>query len=275
MKKPILSIITVNYNNKNGLIKTLQSIKAQTYIDYEHIIIDANSTDGSKEVISEYSRTTPHLIYWISEPDKGIYDGMNKGISQANGEYLYFLNSGDYLLDGVLSNISFDGTQYIYGDVMLGEGREDIKNKHIAPPDYPSLYFFLYDSLPHQACFIHHSLFTNKLYDTRYEIISDWGHSFQSIILEKCSYRHIPCIVVEYDGNGVSSNYTTAQAERLQWLKDNLSEQLYSALMDIQEYNNSKFKSIIPIMNKTRKFQKRAWKLVNFLLKINTKFSAH
>ena len=91
MKKPTLSIITVNFNNRNGLERTIQSIKSQTYTDYEHIIIDANSTDGSKEIILEYSQNTAHLTYWVSEPDKGIYDGMNKGIEHAQGEYIYLL----------------------------------------------------------------------------------------------------------------------------------------------------------------------------------------
>ena len=66
MKKPTLSIITVNFNNRNGLERTIQSIKSQTYTDYEHIIIDANSTDGSKEIILEYSQNTAHLTYWVS-----------------------------------------------------------------------------------------------------------------------------------------------------------------------------------------------------------------
>ena len=82
-----LSIITINLNNKGGLMKTLDSVNSQSYTDYEHIIIDANSTDGSKELILEYEKKNPHLTYWISEPDKGIYDGMNKGITRAKGEY--------------------------------------------------------------------------------------------------------------------------------------------------------------------------------------------
>ena len=83
MRKPVLSIITVNLNNNLGLQKTLRSIQSQSYTDYEHIIIDANSTDGSLETIIKYTTETSHLSYWISEPDKGIYDGMNKGIAHA------------------------------------------------------------------------------------------------------------------------------------------------------------------------------------------------
>lgn len=271
MEKPTLSIITVNYNNNDGLIRTLQSVKAQSYKDYEHIIIDANSSDGSKETIIRYSKEEDnHLTYWVSEPDNGIYSGMNKGITQAKGEYLYFLNSGDCLTNDVLKDIPFDGTQYIYGDMVLIEpqGRRD----RIAP-DYPSLIFFFYDSLSHQACFIHRSLFINELYSTQYKIISDWAHSVKCIVLEDSTYRHISRVIAECDGTGISSKYIDVQTERIKWFQENLSQQLYLMLMELLEYNKSGFKSIIPTMNLTRRFQKRALKLVKILLKINSFFS--
>ena len=92
MNGPILSIITVNFNNNLGLLKTLESVSSQSFSSYEHIIIDAGSTDGSRETIIQYEKENPHLSFWSSEPDKGIYDGMNKGIDHAKGQYLYFLN---------------------------------------------------------------------------------------------------------------------------------------------------------------------------------------
>lgn len=94
MEIPKLSIITINFNNNCGLKSTLESIKLQSFTDYEHIIIDAGSSDGSKTTIEKYEKESSHLTYWISESDKGIYDGMNKGIKQAKGEYIYFLNQG-------------------------------------------------------------------------------------------------------------------------------------------------------------------------------------
>ena len=157
MTQPTLSIITVNFNNNKGLIATLNSIKNQSFTSYEHIIIDACSTDGSKETIIKYSKETSHLAYWVSEKDSGIYDGMNKGIEHASGEYLYFLNSGDCLIKDVLRHIPFDGTQYIYGNIKIIPTNED--------PwiwKYPDRFdtFFLANSkgwISHQACFKHHS----------------------------------------------------------------------------------------------------------------------
>ena len=140
MKETILSIITVNFNNNRGLINTLESVKQQSFTSYEHIIIDANSSDGSKETIIQYAKETTHLTYWISEPDNGIYYGMNKGIEQAHGEYLYFLNSGDCLKEDVLSQIQFDGTQYIYCDITVI--LPDNYKLHIQYPDHIKHFFW-------------------------------------------------------------------------------------------------------------------------------------
>ncbi|MGB8703989.1 MAG: glycosyltransferase, partial [Gillisia sp.] len=93
-EKPLLSIITVNLNNLEGLKRTMQSVFEQTWQEFEYIVIDGGSSDGSKEYIEANSAKIDH---WVSEPDKGIYNGMNKGIKVANGEYLLFLNSGDEL----------------------------------------------------------------------------------------------------------------------------------------------------------------------------------
>ena len=128
MNGPILSIITVNFNNNLGLLKTLESVSSQSFSSYEHIIIDAGSTDGSRETIIQYEKENPHLSFWSSESDKGIYDGMNKGIDHAKGQYLYFLNSGDCLSQDILAKIPFDGTEYLYGDTILFYKRK-IKKK--------------------------------------------------------------------------------------------------------------------------------------------------
>lgn len=91
-----LSIITINYNNRTGLERTLQSVENQNTRDFEHVIIDGASTDGSAEDIRKYAENKPNVI-WVSEPDSGIYNAMNKGAKLASGEYLLFLNSGDDL----------------------------------------------------------------------------------------------------------------------------------------------------------------------------------
>lgn len=271
MNRPILSIITVNFNNNKGLLRTLESLKLQSFSSYEHIIIDAGSTDGSKELIVAYSHSTPYLSYWSSQPDKGIYDGMNKGIDHASGEYLYFLNSGDCLVSGILSRIPFDGIQYIYGDDRLR--RKNKKDRIRVYPDIPDFVFLANDSLCHQSCFIHHSLFKEKRYNINYKIAADWIHSFQSIIIERCSYRHLSIIISECDGGGVSSNHQALYQERVRWFQEYFPPVLSKGLIDCSTLEASGFKDILPIIGKTYKFKKRIRHLVIFLWYIHNLFS--
>ena len=90
-----LTIITINYNNKEGLIKTFESVKKQTWSEFEFFVIDGGSTDGGKELIERNSQ----IDYWVSEKDSGVYNAMNKGIRKATGEYVIFMNSGDFFYD--------------------------------------------------------------------------------------------------------------------------------------------------------------------------------
>ena len=102
-KTPLISVITINFNERVGLERTFESVFNQTFQDFEYIVIDGGSNDGSKELIEE---NTEKISYWISEPDKGIYNAMNKGISVAKGDYLLFLNSGDILYKNDVLSVS-------------------------------------------------------------------------------------------------------------------------------------------------------------------------
>lgn len=110
-----LSIITINYNNLEGLKKTVRSVMDQTWRDFEWIIIDGGSTDGSRELIEEVAaRPDSQVSYWCSEPDKGIYNAMNKGTAKAKGEYYLFLNSGDSLYDNEIIYRFINSTRRLY-----------------------------------------------------------------------------------------------------------------------------------------------------------------
>ena len=115
---PTLTIITINLNNSIGLRKTIESVISQTYNDFEYLIIDGGSIDGSVDVIKEYA---DRISYWFSEPDKGIYNAMNKGILKAKGQYLQFLNSGDYLVNkNVIENVFHElpDCDLLYGNII-------------------------------------------------------------------------------------------------------------------------------------------------------------
>lgn len=268
MIAPLLSIITVNYNNKSGLIRTLNSIKNQESVFFEHIIIDANSTDGSKDAILLYEKEITFPLYWVSEPDNGIYDGMNKGIKQAHGEYLFFLNSGDTLISNtILQEIALDGNKYIYGNIKYILSEKDYR--YITPSETLDIVYLLKTALPHQACFIHHSLFQKQLYNTEYKIISDWIHTMESIIFNDFSYKYIDIVIAEVDGNGISTNQEKLMEERIKWIKSKFPKAILDALSELYEYRISELAPFIQPISQTKKFKKRIRKLISFLLKIN------
>jgi glycosyltransferase involved in cell wall biosynthesis len=118
MNKPHLSVVTVVYNSLHFLENTILSVLGQTYKNIEYIIIDGGSTDGTLAIIEKYNK---QLAYWVSEPDKGLYDAMNKGLQQAKGEYLLFLNSGDVFYDSQVIEKIFTGfpeADIYYGDTL-------------------------------------------------------------------------------------------------------------------------------------------------------------
>lgn len=196
-----LSIITVNLNNKVGLQKTIDSVISQTFKDFEWIVIDGGSTDGSKELIEKYS---DYITYWVSEPDKGIYNAMNKGIRVAKGEYLLFLNSGDELYDvGVLSNI-FSNDWNV--DILTGQVERKDNHKLLRKYD-KSVFMQLYsDTINHQGSFIKRTLFKDRLYDESLKIVSDWKFWIESVILGNASIIIIDTIISKQDMGGISSH---------------------------------------------------------------------
>lgn len=180
------SIITVNFNNKEGLRRTIESVIHQTYKNFEYIVIDGGSTDGSIDILKEYDT---HIDYWISEPDGGIYQGMNKGISKATGDYLNFMNSGDCFFDSkrleLIDNIHYDtdiivGSDYYYNSTN-GQGFTSY-----LPPRL-SMYSLYKGSFPHQSSFFRRELFKDCLYDEHLRMVSDWKFFIQKIIFEDCS----------------------------------------------------------------------------------------
>lgn len=155
-----LSIITINRNNKEGLQRTMESVLGgQTFDDFEYIVIDGASDDGSKEVIEHYQ---DRLAYWCSERDRGIYHAMNKGIAQAKGDYLLFMNSGDCLVEGCLSKVftQENDADFIYGN-SIGCVRGERLSYTPPAPSYRNLTFFQFysASIGHQATFIRRRLF--------------------------------------------------------------------------------------------------------------------
>ena len=201
-----LSIVTINYNNKEGLKKTIESVVSQTFEDFEYIIIDGGSVDGSVEVIKEFK---DKIDYWVTEKDTGIYNAMNKGIVNANGEYLWFLNSGDWLVnekivEQFLTDVS--GYDIIYGNVYYHYSKDKILEDRF--PDLLTFYYLAFKtSLPHQATLTRRDILNkNGLYDEKLIICSDWKFSLMAIFKWNYKYLHKDIFVVNYNMDGISSD---------------------------------------------------------------------
>lgn len=177
--KPMFSIITVCYNAADDLKLTLASVAAQTMGDYEHIIIDGASTDGSVELLIEAGIADARRMI-VSEPDKGIYDAMNKGLGRAKGEYLIFLNAGDTFYDNDTLGVYAEAVAannhpgIIYGQtVLVDRAGEIVGNRHLTAPDTLTYKSFAQGMLVcHQAMAVLHCI--APLYDTRWRLSADY-----------------------------------------------------------------------------------------------------
>ncbi len=209
------SVITINFNNKDGLNHTINSVISQTNTDYEFIIIDGGSTDGSVDIIRKYEK---NITYWVSEKDYGIYHAMNKGVVQAHGDYCIFMNSGDgFHSPDVLDSIANYQEDIICGKVIKGN---DTKASGLFRSSI-TLVDLMRASLPHQAMIIKRELLVNHPYDEHYKILSDWKFCIETIVFDNCSYRNLDVIVADYDTNGISTNSNgLLPKEREQILKE-------------------------------------------------------
>ena len=245
------SIITVNYNDAQGLKGTIKSVICQTFQDYEFIIIDGGSTDNSKSIIEEYQN---QIDYWISEPDEGIFNAMNKGILASKGDYLIFMNSGDcFYNEKVLEN----SLHYLKSDFVIGsiKRKEDDTTMNYELSDISMMTFYK-GAIPHQATFHKRSLFLNSLYDETLKISSDWKFFFQKIIFENASYNIMPVVVCSFDTTGISSTNTEwAAKERNQIISERLPARI---IKDYERYKDKECEmlDLIPQFKYTRTINK-------------------
>lgn len=201
---PKISVVTVCYNSVNVLEETMLSVLNQTYPNIEYIIIDGGSTDGTVNIIKKYA---DKLTYWVSEPDKGIYDAMNKGIAVATGEYINFMNAGDLFYDSeVVSDLFFE---FKDADFITGIAQyKSYNKKRYWYPIYKNFWFSEIKhggAVNHQSSFIRRKLFKSG-YDTQYKFIADELFFMKSVVFEGAKYQPVKRIVALYDGNGLSND---------------------------------------------------------------------
>ncbi|MCF7560322.1 glycosyltransferase [Sabulilitoribacter multivorans] len=199
-----ISIITVNYNNLEGLKKTIESVKSQTYQSFEYIVIDGCSNDGSSEFLEKNKEL---FDYWISEPDNGVYQAMNKGLKKATGEYLLFLNSGDHFISNKVLEENYReliDASIIYFNLQVVENEKTFIKEY---PSTLSFSYFVSDTLPHPATFIKKEVFSNThLYREDFKIVSDWKFFMDAICKYNVTYKHINKPLSTFYIGGMSSN---------------------------------------------------------------------
>lgn len=196
---PFVSIITAVLNAAEALEETILSVLRQTYPHREYLIIDGGSWDGTVEVLERYDAA---LDYWLSEPDRGIYDAFNKGIRLAQGDWLYFLGAGDRLADErVLEEVFSEEPQekFLYGDVVfLPKGRR-----------YGGRFSKLRlcrRNLCQQAVFYHRDLFQKfGLFETQYPLAADWAFNLHCFGSPEVSPRYLRRVIALCPTGGASS----------------------------------------------------------------------
>jgi len=258
MASNFLSIITINYNQAEGLRKTITSVLSQTFIDYEYLIIDGKSTDQSVQIIKESENK---IKYWVSEKDSGIYNAMNKGIKVANGKYLLFLNSGDTFVNKN-SLINFINHNKFIGHIIYGDYKFK-KGEKVFPDDVTPLYL-MKSSLPHQSTFFKKIVFDEiGPYNEKFKITSDREFYIKCLLSEKYVFSHIPIALTVFDQKGISSD------KNFQEIKRNENEQIFKKYFGVYysdlkyaisiEHENNRLKR-----NKLKYFFKRLKKSFNY-----------
>lgn len=196
-----VSIITINYNNLEGLKQTCQSIQQQTFRDWEWLVIDGGSTEGDRAFIEAHQDL---MAYWCSEKDRGVYNAQNKGIAHATGDYMIFMNSGDtFYAPTVLEQVFSQPREadVLYGDWMLQfpDGSEELRQ---APRTF-SLHFICRDNICHQAMFIRSAVMKQHPYDESFRLYADWAKWIE-LALKCCTFQYVPVTVCRFLVGGMS-----------------------------------------------------------------------
>jgi glycosyltransferase involved in cell wall biosynthesis len=231
MENSKISIITVCLNCSAAVEATYRSIVSQDYINYEWVVIDGNSTDGTFEILEKYKED---IAYLCSEPDSGIYEAMNKGITQSKGEYIVFMNAGDTFHNtNTLSTVSRNfGPDLLYGNTLK------INNKGHEVSTYPNTLtkeYILNYTLSHQSSYFKKDIFFKYgMYDTFYRIAGDYDLYAQMIHNEEISFKYINETLSVFKQDGISNQ--KKHRDRLKFEQHHLRKKYFNNYKYTQKY---------------------------------------
>jgi glycosyltransferase involved in cell wall biosynthesis len=236
-----LSIITINRNNATGLEKTIQSVVCQTFSDFEYIVIDGNSDDGSADIIK---KNADKITYWVSEPDSGIYNAMNKGIRKAQGDYCLFLNSGDYLVCPKTLQFLFSETDG-NADIYYGD-RINTDNTYVKYAHDLTINHLIKGMISHQNSLIKRSLFiTHGFYNESLKIAADWEFYLKELWIYKTVFIHIDTNIAVFDVNGIGLKGSELQKAEDDRVIKNVFNELADTIIEFRAYRLSPYGNII------------------------------
>lgn len=197
-KKYKISIITVCYNAVNTIEETILSVIKQRYDNVEYVIIDGKSTDGTCAVIERYKEK---IACFVSEPDKGIYDAMNKGLQKATGDFVLFLGADDHLMSyDVLSNVASkiqDSESVYYGNVLRSERNDLYCGRY-------NKYKIAVKNICHQAIFYPRSVYKQNVFELQYKIFADYAYNLS--LYDTVPFKYLPITVAYFNDQGCSSH---------------------------------------------------------------------
>lgn len=205
---PLVSVITVCFNSERYLERSIKSLLAQNYSNIEHIIIDGGSKDGTLDIIKKYEN---HISYWVSEPDEGIYDAINKGINVSKGDILYVLHSDDRLYDKDVIKKVVDFFNKKEVDLAYG----DILSYNLNSPDFSLVRYphfitkrhFLRGTIGHPAVFLQRNSFRKVgNFDTKYKIASDYEWFLRALFKNHLRAAHMRRVISIFQCNGTSND---------------------------------------------------------------------
>lgn len=234
-----ITVVTVCYNAVETIERTLLSVLGQTYPNIEYIIIDGGSTDGTVDIIKKYA---DRLAYWVSEPDKGIYDAMNKGILRATGDYINFMNAGDlYVSPTTISDLFKHHTdeEILYGNIIRCFNKYKERTNGIIVEN-PLVIDFINNTIHHQAAFISKNLFNRYgLYSSDYKLMSDWKFFFEVVAIAHEKIKYINQDIAYFYMDGASSNNKSLyKAECIDYLSSRYGDEFCTYLYTLKDFKN-------------------------------------
>lgn len=202
-----ISVITVCYNAIQGIERTIKSVLSQSYPEIEYIVIDGNSTDGTVDIIRKYA---DKIAYYVSEPDYGIYDAMNKGIKVATGEWINFLNAGDCYYNSTSVENMFSQNILSSIDVVYGYQVHSYDYGKFVRKRLPLSFFNTGMPFGHESCFVRACVMKLTGFDTNYCIAADYNF-FYSLYVSGNKFQPVDVIVTDFESmEGVSSSIKTS-----------------------------------------------------------------